>query len=429
VRKKTSILKRVCSGIFLAIGLVETSLAQQAMTWAELRAKFEATNPTLIASRVGIDESKAAEITAFLRPNPNLTGLYDQVDLFTKQPPLNGGPDSYNPFRYALPSAAVDYLHERQHKRELRRDSAQQATAIADSQLADQERNLLFNLRGAFVQTLQQKAILALAQENLAYYDQVLKVSRDRKQLGDIAQVDLDRLEVQRVQYETDLETAKVNLRTAKIQLLMLLNDRTPIERFDVAGPYDSPAQIPALEEFRKTALEARPDLKASMQAVDKAKTDNRLAWANGSTDPTFSVDFARNPPIPVYLGFSVSVPLRIFDRNQGEKARTSLDITRNERLRDATEAQVFNDVDSAYESINSNLTLIKTYKENYLERAMRVRDTILFSYQNGGASLLDFLQAQQDYRSVRVSYLNLIGSYLTSAAQMNLAAGREVIP
>ncbi len=227
--------------MFLTAVLVETSLAQQAMTWAELRAKFEVTNPTMIAGRVGIDESRAAEITAFLRPNPNLTGLYDQVDLFTKQPPLNGGQDSYNPFRYALPSAALDYLHERQHKRELRRDSAQQATAIADLQLADQERNLLFNLRGAFVQTLQQKAILALAQENLAYYDQVLKVSRDRKQLGDISQVDLDRLEVQRVQYETDLETAKVNLRTAKIQLLMLLNDRTPVERFERHGPLRIP--------------------------------------------------------------------------------------------------------------------------------------------------------------------------------------------
>jgi cobalt-zinc-cadmium efflux system outer membrane protein len=413
---------------FLAAVSVDCGLAQQALTWPDVRGKFEAANPTLLAARIGIDESKASEITAYLRPNPNLTGLYDQVDLFTKQPPLNGGPDSYNPFRYALPSAAVDYLHERQHKRELRRDSAEQATAIADSQLADQERTLLFNLRGAFVQTLQQKAILSLAQDNLAYYDQVLKVSRDRKQLGDIAQVDLDRLEIQRVQYETDLETATVNLRTAKIQLLALLNERTPIAQFEVTGPYDFPEQVLSLEEFRKTALDGRPDLRAAVQSIEKAKTDHRLAWANGSVDPTFGVDFARNPPIPVYLGFSVSVPLRIFDRNQGEKARTLLDITKNQRLRDATEAQVFNDVDSAYETINSNLTLLKTYKANYLERAVRVRDTMLFAYQNGGASLLDFLQAQQDYRSVRVNYLNLIGSYLTSAAQMNLAVGREVM-
>jgi cobalt-zinc-cadmium efflux system outer membrane protein len=414
---------------FLAAVFAASTPAQQSLTWPELRAKFEAANPTLSAGRIGIDESRASEITAYLRPNPNVTGTYDQFNIFTTQPsPSGSGGNSYSPFAFALPSGSIDYLHERQHKRELRRESAQQATAIADSQLADQARSLLFNLRGAFVQTLQQKAILALAEENLSYYDQVLKVNRDRKQLGDIAQVDLDRLGIQRVQYETDLETATVNLRTAKIQLLMLLNDRTPIERFDVTGPYDFPDQVPALEEFRKTALDTRPDLKAAVQSIDKARTDHSLALANGSTDPTFSVDFARNPPIPVYLGASVSIPLRIFDRNQGEKARTQLDIGRNQRLRDATEAQVFNDVDSAYETIRSNLTLLKTYKAHYLEQAARIRDTILFAYQNGGAALLDFLQAQQDYRSVRVNYLNLIGSYLTSAAQMNLAVGREVL-
>jgi outer membrane protein, heavy metal efflux system len=421
-------LKLSCCGFLAAGFFAGHGLAQTPLTWDEVRNRFVATNPTLNAGRIGIDESKAAEITAYLRPNPNVTGLYDQVDPFTKLPPVNGsGANSYNPFRYSLPSGAVDYLHERQHKRELRRDSAQEATAIATSQLSDQQRTLVFNLRSAFVQTLQQKQALALAQENLSYYDQVLKVSRDRRELGDIAQVDLDRLEVQRVQYETDIQTATVNLRTAKIQLLMLLNDRTPVERFDVTGPYEFSGQVPALEEFRNIALEARPDLKAAVQSIEKARTDHRLAVANGSTDPTFGVDFARNPPIPVYFGVSVSIPLRIFDRNQGEKARTLLDINRNQRLRDATEAQVFSDVDSAYATINSNLTLLKTYA-NYLKRAMQVRDTVLFSYQNGGASLLDFLQAQQDYRSVRLNYVNLIGAYLTAAAQLNLAVGREVI-
>jgi cobalt-zinc-cadmium efflux system outer membrane protein len=423
------VLTRLYVWMFLITTFVKCGLAQQPLTWAELRDKFETTNPTLIADRIGINQSKAAEVTAYLRPNPTATGLLDQINPFTKQPPVSGeGENSYSPFRYALPFGSIDYLHERQHKRELRRDSAQQATTIAMSQVADQERGLLFNLRGAFVETLQQKAILALAEENLSYFDQVLKVSRDRRQLGDISQVDLDRLEVQRVQYETDLQTATVNLRTAKIQLLTLLNDRTPVERFDVTGPYEFPDRIPALGELHKIALDTRPDLRAAVQSIDRAKVDNRLAWANGSTDPTFGVDFGHNPPIPAYFGISVTIPLRIFDRNQGEKARTLLDISRNQQLRDATEAQVFGDVDSAYAIINSNLTLLKTYKANYLQRAMRARDTILFSYQNGGASLLDFLQAQQEYRSVRVNYLNLIGAYLTSAAQMNLAVGREVI-
>jgi cobalt-zinc-cadmium efflux system outer membrane protein len=400
----------------------------QAYTWQQIRDKFEAANPTLLAAKIGIDESKADEITAYLRPNPDLTAGIDQINFFSTQPTPSGGQDAYRPFAFAFPSASLSYLYERRHKRELRRESAQKATGIAESQLADQERNLIFNLRSAFVTILQQKAVLTVTRDNLAYYDRLLNVSRDRFKAGDIAKVDLVRLELQRVQFESDVQTALVNLRTAKITLLMLLNDRTPIEQFDVTGPFDFSEQISPLEDFRKIAMDARPDLKAAIQSIDKAKTDHRLAIANGSTDPTFGMDFARNPPIPVYLGVNVSIPLRIFDRNQGEKLKTQLDITHNERLRDANVAQVFNDVDSAYATLDSNLTLLRPYKASYLQQAVEVRDTVSFAYQHGGASLLDFLQAQQDYRSIELNYLNLVGSYLTAASQLNLAVGREVI-
>jgi outer membrane protein, heavy metal efflux system len=270
---------------------------------------------------------------------------------------------------------------------------------------------------------------LSLAKDNLAYYDRLLQVNRDRFKAGDIAKVDLTRLELQRVQFETDVQTAAVNLRTAKIQLLTLLNDRTPLEQFDVTGPFDFPDQLQPLEDFRNIALDTRPDLKAAVQAIDKAKTDHQLAVANGSTDPTFGMDIARNPPIAAYFGFSVTIPVRIFDRNQGEKQRTQLDIGRNERLRDANAAQVFGDVDSAYATLESNLTLLRPYKTAYLQQADEVRDTVSFAFTHGGASLLDFLQAQQDYRTIRLSYLNLTGSFLTAASQLNLAVGREVIP
>jgi cobalt-zinc-cadmium efflux system outer membrane protein len=123
-----------------------------------------------------------------------------------------------------------------------------------------------------------------------------------------------------------------------------------------------------------------------------------------------------------------VSFPLRIFDRNQGEKLRTKIDVQHSERLRDAAQAQVFNDVDSAYATLNSNLILLRPYKQKYLAQALHVRDTILFSYQHGGASLLDFLNAESEYRSVQLNYVNLVGSYLTAAAQLNQAVGREVI-
>ena len=403
--------------------------AQQAFTWEQIRTRFESTNPTLRAGQLNIDESKADEITAYLRPNPDFTFSIDQLNFFTRNPDINGGPATYNPFAYALPLWDFSYLHERRHKRELRLESAQKATGIAETQQEDLRRNLLYNLRNAFVQTLQAKAVLALSKENLDYYDRVLGISRDQFKAGDIAQVDLDRLELQRVQYESDLETAQVNLRSAKITLLMLLNDRTPVDRFDVSGPYEFADALRPLEDFRAIALSTRPDLRAAAEAVDKAKADYRLAEANGSTDPTFSVDFARNPPIPVYIGLAVNIPLRIFDRNQGEKLKTRIDIEHQERLRVASEAQVYSDVDSAYATISSNLTLLRAYKSKYLEQAVRVRDTVTYAYQHGGSSLVDFLNAQSAYRSVQLSYLNLIGSYLTAASQMNFAVGREVIP
>ncbi len=196
-----------------------------------------------------------------------------------------------------------------------------------------------------------------------------------------------------------------------------------------MSGRFDFAEVLTPLEEFRQSAFAARPDLRAAIQGVDKARTDHRLAVANGSTDPTFAVDVARDPPIQAYIGFSVNIPLRIFDRNQGEKARTQLDIGRNERLVEATRAQIFSDVDSAYATLQSNLVLLRPYKTAYLAQAARVRETISFSYQHGGSSLLDFLQAQQDYRGIQLSYLNLVGAYLNSASQLNFAVGREVIP
>jgi len=401
--------------------------AQEPWTWEKVRDRFERNNPTLLADELTIGESKAQEITAYLRPNPQFTLTVDGTQIA----PHNG---VWQPFAGTFESPGLSYLHERRHKRELRLESAKKETLIAEFSHADLDRTLRFTLRSAFVSTLQAKAILQLAKDNLDYYDHLLNVSSERFKAGDIAQIDLDRLELQRVQYESDLQTADVNLRTAKIQLLMLLNDRTPMEQFDVAGSYDFNEHLAARDEFRKIALATRPDLKAAVEAVEKAQTDHKLAIANGSVDPTLSAWYTHNSsnnnPFGIdTLGLSIGVPLRIFDRNQGEKQRAQLDITRNERLRDATEAGVLSDVDSGYATLNSTLILLRPYKAKYLQQSIRVRDTVLFSYQHGGASLLDFLNAQADYRNVQLTYVNLVGSYLTAAAQLDLAVGREVVP
>ena len=406
--------------------LINTVSAQQALTWDQVKAKFESANPVLKADAANVEEMKAEEITAYLRPNPQFTFSVDGNQIA----PHNG---VWTPFKGTTEQPNFSYLHEREHKRELRLESAKEGTRITQSQHEDLERNMVFALRAAFVGTLQAKFVLDLARADLEYYDKIIDISRSRFHAGDIAQIDLDRIELLRVQYESELQTALVNLRTSKIQLLQFLNDRTPVDQFDVDGPFTFSDQLKQLDEFRQTALDNRPDLRAALQTIEESKSAHKLAVANGSTDPTLSGWWTHdgsynNPNALDALGLSVNIPLRIFDRNQGEKKRTQIDVDKSQQLTEAARAQVFSDVDSSYAQVESNITLLKPYRDKYLAQSTRVRDTVTFAYQHGGATLMDFLNAQSDYRVVQLAYLQLIGTYLTAASQLNLAVGREVI-
>jgi len=413
-------------GAILALAPSSTS-AQQALSWDQVKARFEATNPALKADADNVDEMRAEEITAYLRPNPQFTLSADGTQIA----PHDG---VWTPFKGTYEQPNFSYLHERDHKRELRLESAQEGTRITEAQHEDLKRNLEFTLRAAFVETLEAKAVLDMAKADLDYYDKIIEISRARLKAGDIAQIDFDRIELLRVQYESELQTAIVNLRTAKIQLLQLMDDRTPLDQFDVTGTFDFSDALDSLDNFRQAALAARPDLQAALETIQQSETNHKLAISNGSTDPTYAgwytYNSSNNNPNGIQtLGASVNIPLRIFDRNQGEKKRTQIDIDRAQQASDATRGQVFSDVDTAYEVVRSNVELLKPYKTKYNDEALRVRDTVSYAYFHGGASLMDFLNAQSDYRQVQLAYTQLIGAYLTSAAQLNLAVGREVIP
>jgi outer membrane protein, heavy metal efflux system len=422
---------RSCLWVMAAACVCSIPLAAQqappALSWDQVRARFEATNPALKADADNVDEMRAEEITAYLRPNPQFNVTADGTQIA----PRNG---VWEPLAGTFVVPGVSYLHERDHKRELRLESAREGTRITESEHEDLKRNLVFTLRSAFVQTLEAKEVLDLAKADLDYYDKIIAINSDRLKAGDIAQIDFDRIELLRVQYESELQTAIVNLRTAKIQLLQLLNDRTPVDQFDVTGIFDFSEDLKPLDDVRKMALDARPDLQAALQTEQQSETNYKLAKANGSTDPTLGAWYTwnssnNNPDATQTLGLSVSVPLRVFDRNQGEKQRTQIDIDRAKEASEAARAQVFSDVDTAYAEVESNIALLKPYRDKYNQQALRVRDTVTYAYEHGGASLMDFLNAQSDYRQVQLAYAQLVAAYLTAAAQLNLSAGTEVMP
>src|SRR5579863_2741113 len=394
-------------------------IAQQALSWEQAKTKFEANNPALKADADNVDEMRAEEITAFLRPNPQFSLTADGTQIA----PHSG---VWAPLRGTYEVPTFNYLHEREHKRELRLESAKEGTQITQSLHEDLKRSMVFTLRTAFVATLQAKYVLELAKADLEYYDKIIEISSERFKAGDIAQIDLDRIELLRVQYESEIETATVNLRTAKIQLLQLLNDRTPLDQFDVTGPFDFSDSLKPLDDYRQDALASRPDLQAALETIQQSQTNHKLAIANGSTDPTYGAWYTHNssnnnPNGPETLGASVNIPLRIFDRNQGEKQRTQIDIDRSRQASEAVRAQALSDVDTAYAEVAGNIALLRPYKAQYNAQALRVRDTVTYSYEHGGTSLLDFLNAQSDFRQVQLAYAQLIGAYLTAVAQLDL--------
>lgn len=405
----------------LILGFATVNLtAQQTFTWNEVRERFRQNNPSLLAGALNIEESRANEITAGLRPNPEIGLVADEFRIFR--------PNPLQPFQNAQITPTISQLFERRNKRQLRIASASLITQVSRTDQLDLERNLTFNLRDQFNRVLQAKALLQLAQENLAYYDRVVQVNQERLNAGDISRVDFVRVDLQHSQFESDLVNAQINLRTAKIQLLAFLNDRRAVDTFDVAGAFDFSERVILLEEVRRQALDVRPDLRSAVTQVERAKADHRLAIANGSADPTLGLEYERTQSDNT-AGFSISFPLRIFDRNQGEKARTSIVIQQNERNRQGIEANVRRDVESSVASLDSVVSLLKPYRDRYIPESTEIRDKINFAFTNGGASLLDFLDAQRSYRDTQVAYLNLLFNYYTAANQLNMAVGQEVIP
>jgi cobalt-zinc-cadmium efflux system outer membrane protein len=232
------------------------------------------------------------------------------------------------------------YLHEREHKRELRLESAKEGTQIAGSQHEDLERNLLFGLRSMLCRLLRQRLSSILAKADLDYYDKIIDISRARFKPATSPRSIWTGSNLLRVQYEAEIETAIVNLRTAEDSTAAAAQRSHAGRPVRCGGDSSTGADaLQPLEDYHQIALDNRPDLRAAIQTIQQSDTNHKLAVSNGSTDPTFGAWYTyngsfNNPNSNQTLGLNVSIPLRIFDRNQGEKKRTLMDIDRSQERR-----------------------------------------------------------------------------------------------
>jgi cobalt-zinc-cadmium efflux system outer membrane protein len=383
---------------------------QQAVDLAKLK------NPTLLSAQQNLLSVKAQEIQAGLRANPYFTASGSNVTL---------GAYSNNPYDYDV---GVGRLFERGEKRRWRLDSARSSTAQTDAQYHLQQEQTVLEVRQAFTNLVVAKAAKKLADENLSDFRHELDIGRERLKAGDLAKLDFERLDLQLAQFETDESNAITNAQQASIQLQVLLGYDKARPDFDVIGDVVPPPLADTIDDLEQKALAARPDYHAAHMGVAVADANVKLAYANGTTDPTLEADYDRNGPDNSF-GFSVSIPLRLSDRNQGNK-ETSKYLAQASRFTElATRNQVISDVDQAWSAYSNAKVLSDRYNGHYLDEAKDVLDISQFSYEHGGLALIDYLDALRESRSVTSDALNAYSQTWMAIHQLSFVTATDMIP
>ncbi|MGA2437142.1 MAG: TolC family protein [Acidobacteriaceae bacterium] len=383
---------------------------QQAVDLARSR------NPTLLAAEQNLLSVKAQEVQAGVRQNPYFAVAGSNLT----------EPDS-NPNPYAI-GIGVGRLFERGEKRRWRLDSARSTTVETDADLQLTVQQTILAVRTAFTNLVIAKAARKLAGDNLADFKKEIAIGSDRYKAGDLAKLDFERLDLQLAQFESDDSNAVTAMQQASLQLQVLLGIDKPSADFDVVGDVVPPPVTLTMDDLEQKALAARPDLKAAVAAVAVADAEVKLATANGTSDPTLEADYDRNG-LDNSVGLSLNIPIRIFDRNQGNKQTARFTAQASRFTVTALHNQVVSDVDQAYSGYINSRLLSDRYNGHYLAEARDVLDIARFSYENGQLALIDYLDALRDSRSVSSDALNAYQQTWIAIHQLSFVTATDIAP
>jgi cobalt-zinc-cadmium efflux system outer membrane protein len=380
-------------------------------------------NHNLLATRTTIQQSQADETTANLRPNPTLFADWDYLPLFS--------PSSQNS-QYLHDSTEADlglgYLIERGKKRQHRLQAAKDITAQIRSLVADNERSLTFNVASLFVNVQLAESTLELAEQDLKSFQQTVDLGEIRYKAGAISEDDYLKITLQLLQFQTDLQQAQLARVQALSDLRQLFGYESVSTDYDVAGSFDYQPLKGNLEDLQLKALQNRPDLRAAQQGVTSANSQYELQRAIGKPDVTVQANYSHVNAINT-VTFYGSIPLPIFNRNQGEIAKSRFAIAQAQEQEKATNGQALTDVRDAYEGLRTNDKVITLYRSGYLAVAQKDRDISEYAYKRGAVSLLDFLDAERSYRATQVAYRQALASYLLALEQLREAVGVRDLP
>jgi cobalt-zinc-cadmium efflux system outer membrane protein len=378
----------------------------------------------LKAARTLIQQSQAQEITAAIRPNPLVTSGYSFLPIFS--PSIFGVPTSQNPLPPEF-DTGISYTIERGHKRQARFRAARDQTAVTQSQVSDTERVLALNVAQQFVQGLLARSILDFASQNLKSFEETVNVSEARYKAGDISQGDFLKIKLQLLQFQNDVSSAQLASVQALAGLRQLLGyDAVPPD-YDIVGELTYTALQLNQPDLQAIALERRPDVRAAEQGIAAAQSQYRLARANAKRDLTTSFQFSHVTGVNAG-DFAFNMELPIFNRNQGEIARTRFAIAQSQQNSTAASEAAMTDVANAYQAVKTNEKVVQLYLSGYLKQAQDSRDISEYAYKLGAVSLLDFLDAERSYRSTQLAYRQALANYMLSVEQLKAAVGTRTL-
>jgi outer membrane protein, heavy metal efflux system len=416
------ILQRAAIFLLLLVG----AASAQNTTLISLDQAIElalAHNHSVKATRTLILQNQAQEITANLRPNPTF-GIDTQfIPFFSPQDFSGENLDQTQQFDLGL-----SYLFERGHKRQRRLQAARDQTAVTRAQVTDAERTLAFNVAQQFVSVLLAESTLRFALQDLQGFQQTVDISDAQLKAGYIGEGDYLKIKLQLLQFQTDVSSARL----AKVQALVALReflgyDAVPAD-FDVLGDLAYQSLQANLEDLQLKAMHERPDFRAAELGITAAQSQILLAKANAKVDINGTYDFTHvsgENTASLFANFE----LPIFNRNQGEIARTGYALTQAQEQQQAASDTVLSDVANAYEAVKSNDEVVQLYTSGYLKQAQDSRDISEYAYKRGAASLLDFLDAERSYRSIQLAYRQALASYMTALEQLKEAVGTRNLP
>jgi len=380
-------------------------------------------NHNLLAARTTVQQSEAQEMTANLRPNPTLFTDWEYLPLVNP-----GGSIADYLHNSTEGDIGVSYLFERGKKRQHRLQAAKDATAVTRSQVADNERGLTFQVAQLFINVQLAQSTLDLAQQDLKSYQDTVDISELKYKSGGISENDYLKIKLQLLQFQQDVQQALLARAQALSDLRQLLGYESVPAEYAVTGTFDYEPLSLSFGDLEAKALANRPDLRASVQGVAAAGSQHELAKVNGKVDVTAAANYSHVNGISA-MTFNVSVPLPVFNRNQGEIARTYHAVTQAQQQQAAAQGQVKTDVRDAYEALQSSDRVAQYFRSGYLDVSQKNRDISEYAYRRGAASLLDFLDAERTYRATQLAWRQTIAAYLTALEQLRAAVGTRSLP